>query len=190
MKVTFEIDCGLSNSNGPNIQLLLNKKNILETKLTKCSKLSIIIDNSQDSLVSIVHKDKKDSDTIVRNGSIVADKYIEIKKIWVDDILLLDQFCFTYCFPVYSQSYLMSVQFKPPSTLYSNNLYFNGTLEYTFEKNFFNWYYLYLKELDMQYLSKHSDSEAEQKFLGYDQESEAEYEIIRILEANGYCITN
>jgi hypothetical protein len=190
MKVQFEIVCGTVADQGPYVEIYKNEMLIHDLHMDSFNLLTIDLDNSVNNIISIVHKNKQDKDTVIKNGIIVADKYVKVNKIWVDDILLFELLCYTNCELLYSSSYLNSITESPPSQTHADNLYFNGRLVYKFSRDFFQWYYNFKKELDMQYLLAQPDSEAEQKFLGYQQDSLAEQEIVALLESHGYHITN
>lgn len=189
MNILFSIECGLVKNQGPDAELYVNDILIQELHLGGVNFVSIDIDNSIDNNVTIVHKNKTDLDTVIQDGKIVEDKYLKVTKIWVDDILLVDLLCKTTCSLQYSKSYLDTLPYTPPTNISSDSLYFNGRLTYTFNKDFFIWYHYYKKDLDMQYVASHPDREAEEKFLGYEQESSAEQEIIDLLKTHGYSIT-
>jgi hypothetical protein len=191
MIVKFNLICGLVNGRGPDIDVLLNHEtNMSIAALTNNLVIEVTINNMHDSIISFVHKNKTDSDTIIINGSIAQDKFFKVNKIWVDDILLPETFCYGQATPMYTQGFLASAVKVPPTTYSSDNLYFNGTLYYEFSKNFFNWYHEVIKQQDLTYITGHHDPEAEQKYLGYQQESAVELEIIKLLENHGYYITS
>lgn len=178
MKITFEIGCGLVYNQGPSVEVCINDQQVTDQTLTQENLLEYTVDNTQDTVVKILHKNKTDRDTVVIDNEIVADKWLKVTNLWVDDILLNNILCTTDCAD------------SDVDRLQSDSLYLNGYLMYQFPKDFFNWYYEFIKNLDLQYIKDHADSEAEQKYLGYNQESSALPEIHQILESRGYSITS
>jgi hypothetical protein len=190
MIVKFQLEYGLVNGCGPDIEVLVNHL------VTKCvipdttnSMIEIDIDNQSNNTICFLHKNKTDQDTVVVNGTIVNDKFFKIVKIWVDDILLPDLFCFGQANLIYSAGFLENIDQVPVTDCKSDGLYFNGTLSYYFSENYFDWLYEYYKQQDLEYIQNHPDSEAEEKYLGYQQNSNVEQDIVHLLESNGYRIT-
>jgi hypothetical protein len=177
MKIAFEIECGLVGGMGPRVGVDINGEQVTSQILGQHTILEYSIDNQTDTEVVIHYKNKTVHDTIVVDGMIVADKWLKITKIWVDDILVHHLLCTTEC----------TESADRPN---ADSLYQVGSLIYKFSKNYFTWYYDYMKKLDLQYASTHPDPEAEQKFLGYDQESTAIPEVQQLLESRGYSITS
>jgi len=190
MKATFEIICGLVNSIGPvvdvytNNQIKLNNRQLINNNL-----ISLEFNNDQDTYVIIQHKNKVNADTVVVDGKIIQDKYLEVKNIWVDDILLPNAFTLAVAKPNYPKGYLDSLTEAPLAEYKSNSLYFNGTLEYTFQKNFFHFLDSYIQVSDEQNIKNTSDPEYNSKYLGYDQDTEVENQIVDLLAKHGYHIT-
>ena len=178
MKITVEIGCGLVYNQGPSVEVCINDQQVTDQTLTQENLLEYTVDNTQDTVVKILHKNKTDRDTVVIDNEIVADKWLKVTNLWVDDILLNNILCTTDCAD------------SDVDRLQSDSLYLNGYLMYQFPKNFFNWYYEFIKNLDLQYTKDRADLEAEQKYLGYNQESSALPEIHQILESRGYSITS
>jgi hypothetical protein len=190
MIVNFSLSCGLVKGHGPEIEILINQLTtdcliVTESTIT----VSVNIDNQKENSISIVHKNKTDNDTVVVNGEIIKDKFFKITNVWVDDILLPDSFCYGEATMIYPEGFLKHIDYTPNITCKSDSLYFNGKIEYLIPMNFFNWLYEYYKQQDLEYIQDHQDHEAEEKYLGYQQKSDAEQEIVQLLESNGYCIT-
>ena len=190
MIVKFGLLCGLVNGRGPEVDILNNQVTrdcfvASESEVTVC----VNIDNQQENSICFVHKNKTDHDTVVVDGNIVEDKFFKIVKIWVDDILLPDSFCYGTATIIYPEGFLKNIDYTPDTICKSDSLYFNGIIEYHIPINFFNWLYEYYKQQDLEYIQNHQDHEAEEKYLGYQQKSDAEQEILQLLESNGYRIT-
>lgn len=175
MKIAFEIECGIVGGTGPRVEVSINSKQVTSQLLGQHTILEYLVDNQTDTEVVIHYKNKTVHDTVVIDGKIVADKWLKITKIWVDDILLHHLLCTTEC----------TESADRPS---ADSLYQVGSLIYQFPKNFFNWYHQYHHELDLKYIKNHPDPEAEHKYLGYDQDSSAIPEIHKILKSRGYSI--
>ena len=175
MKIAFEIECGLINGLGPRVEVSVNKEQVTSCILGQQTILEYTIDNSIDTEIVIHHKNKTIHDTVVVDGTIVADKWLKITRIWVDDILLHHLLCTTKCT-------------ESTDRLQADSLYQVGSLVYQFPKNYFEWYHQYHHNLDLEYIANHPDPEAEHKYLGYDQDSSAIPEIHKILESRGYSI--
>lgn len=188
MKIEFSVRAGLVKTIGPCVEILLNQNLINDTTLLEHNIITVDIDNSIDNIITFNHKNKSDNDTVVLNGQIVEDKYLAIEKVWVDDILIPDFFVCTKCEIFPPKSFLD--QNKSYKIELSNNLYFNGNLHYEFKKDFFMWLYNYQRTVDQNYFKNHNDPDAEQKFLGYNQDSTAEQELKQILESRGYYIAH
>lgn len=186
MKIQFEILAGTVKNIGPHIEILVNDTVIHNKILNSSNNLEVIIDNTVDNIVTVKHKNKSNDDTITHQGKIVEDKFLSIEKLWVDDILLPNLFCFTNRVVHYPPNY----SGEKDDLTTANSLYFNGELSYFFKKNFFMWFHLHLEAQDKAHAENHLDPEAEQKFFGYLQESTAEQEIIELLKSRGYSITN
>lgn len=190
MKATFEIICGLTNGIGPIIDVYTNNQiKLNDRQLTNNNLISVEFDNDQDTSVIIQHKNKVNADTVVVDGKITQDKYLEVKNIWIDDILLPDAFVFTVAKPNYFKSYLDSLTEAPSAEYKSNSLYFNGTLEYIFQKDFFHFLDRYIQVSDEQSIKNTSDPEYNSKYLGYDQDTEIENQIVNLLAKHEYHIT-
>ena len=190
MIIKFNLCCGLVNGQGPEIEVLLNCDRIscFTAKQTELI-VDVNIDNSQDNNILFIHKNKTDQDTIVVDGQIVEDKFFKITSIWIDDILLPESFCYGNAKMIYPEGFLKNIDYTPAATCKSDTLYFNGQLNYQMPANFFSWLYNYYKQQDLEYIQNHHDHDAEEKYLGYYQESKVEQEIINLLESHGYSIT-
>lgn len=190
MIVQFNLTCGLVNDCGPDVEILVNR-NVFDSFIVYTPELTVNVDvdNQYNNNICFAHKNKKDQDTVVVNGSIVQDKFLKINKIWVDGILLPDLFCYGQANMIYPDGFLKTKDHVPDAYCKSDSLYFNGTITYHLPKNFFNWLHEYYKQQDLEYINNHQDHEAEEKYLGYQQNSFAEQEIVELLESNGYSIT-
>jgi hypothetical protein len=190
MIVKFSLLCGLVQGRGPEIEILTN---CITTdcfvanspELTVC----VDIDNQRENSIYFTHKNKTDHDTVVINGKIVEDKFFKIVSVWVDDILLPSSFCYGQATMIYPEGFLKNINYILDNPCKSDSLYFNGKIEYHIPINFFDWLYEYYKQQDLEYIQNHQDHEAEEKYLGYQQKSDAEQEIVQLLESNGYHIT-
>ena len=190
MNVKFHLVCGLVNGQGPEIDILINQVAV-DSIICRTAELtiSVDIDNQQENSICLLHKNKTDQDTVVVNGTIVEDKFFKIVKIWIDDILLPDSFCYGQATMIYPDGFLKNIDHVPDAACKSDSLYFNGTITYHVPINFFDWLYEHYKHQDLEYIQNHQDHEAEEKYLGYQQNSDVEQEIVQLLESNGYCIT-
>jgi len=190
MIVKFNLFCGLVNSQGPEIEIQVNHK-VVSSLIADCAEFTIDLDinNDQTNEISFIHKNKTDHDTIVLDNQIVEDKFFKVTKIWADDILLPDLLCYGQATIIYSDSFLKDINYTPERNCKSDSLYFNGQLTYTLSKNLFDWLYEYHRQQDLEYIQGHHDHEAEEKYLGYQQDSDFEQEIVDLLENHGYCIT-
>ena len=177
MKIAFELECGLVSGIGPRVEVNINGEQVTSQLMGLQTILEYSVDNLQDTQIEIRYKNKTIHDTVVIDGKIVADKWLKVTKIWVDNILLHHLLCTTEC--------TESVD-RPRA----DSLYRVGSLIYQFPKNFFEWYHQYHYELDLEYVKNHRDPEAKEKFLGYDQESTAILEVQQLLESRGYSITS
>jgi hypothetical protein len=190
MIVKFSLLCGLVQGRGPKIEILINQSTTNCLIATKSEIIVCVdIDNQQENSIYFVHKNKTDHDTVVVDGNIVEDKFFKITRIWVDDILLPDSFCYGQATMIYPKGFLNHIDYTPDTTCKSDSLYFNGKIDYHIPINFFNWLYEYHKQQDLEYIQDHQDHEAEEKYLGYQQKSDVEQEIVQLLESNGYRIT-
>ena len=190
MIVKFQLLCGLVNGSGPEIEILLNQitNNCIMCDTAELT-VSVDVDNCQENSICLLHKNKTDQDTVVVNGTIVEDKFFKVIKIWVDDILLPDLFCYGQATMIYPAGFLKNIDYIPDAVCKSDSLYFNGTLTYHLPSSFFNWLYEHHRQQDLAYIQDHQDHEAEEKYLGYQQNSDVEQEIVQLLESNGYHIT-
>ena len=190
MIIKLNLWCGLVNGQGPEIEVLVNGNRIscFTVKQTELI-VDVNIDNAQENNILFIHKNKTDQDTNVIDGQIVEDKFFKVTSIWIDDILLPESFCYGNAKMIYPEGYLKNIDYTPAATCKSDSLYFNGELNYQMPANFFSWLYNYHKEQDLEYIQNHHDRDAEEKYLGYMQESKVEQEIIDLLESHGYSIT-
>jgi len=190
MIVKFQLFCGLVNGQGPDIEILVNQ---LVTDHFVCHTPELIvkvdIDNQLENNICFLHKNKTDQDTVMVNGSIVEDKFFKINKIWVDDILLPDLFCYGQANLIYPAGFLVNLDYVPDAVCKSDSLYFNGTITYRLPANYYNWLHEYYKQQGLEYIQNHLDHEAEEKYLGYQQNSNVEQDIVHLLESHGYRIT-
>jgi|688.fasta_scaffold893881_2 hypothetical protein len=189
MNIKFELLCGLVKRRGPKIALFVNGskfKSFIPTR--KKIQVEIDVDDNQDNIVSFVIKGKKDHDTIVTNNKIVADKFLRVCAVWIDDVLLNEIFYYGQVnFFIHELSDNQKQNNLFPTS--ANCLYLNGKLEYKFNKNFFNWYHEHLKQQDLKQIVNHKDSEANEKYLGYNQESTIANQILNLLSSHGYSVT-
>ncbi len=195
LKLTFELTAGLVNNTGPTIDVLLNDKVIISNKvLPQSLMLDIVVDNSCDNRVCIVHKNKNDSDTQMVDGVIVADKFVKVVGCWADDIVLPDSMLYGICTPIYFENFLSSINYEPPDTYTDNALYFNGTLEYAVPANFFEHLSNKIRDSDFVWLKQMidtgdlPDNDYDVKYLGYAQDTSSEDLILSILEDHGYHV--
>lgn len=95
----------------------------------------------------VLHRiNKQVSDTVVRNGEIVQDQTVSLKKIWVDNILLDTDLILNLAMyrNAFSQDYLdyCAQQHLDPEPVQTHwhTWYFNGIWQWQFEQPFWIWY--------------------------------------------------
>lgn len=187
MQIKFEIEAGLVNHQGPTVDVVCNDKFLhMDKILLEKNIFTVDVDHEQSNKIVFVHKNKNDQDTVLVNDKIVADKFLQVNKIWVDNILV-KEYIFGLAIPEYSDSYLKSQLVKPPVSYISDSLYFNGVLEYFFEKNFFDTLDNKIKHTDLKWAGLHQNEQ--DVYLGYNQDTIIEKKILEILEKNGFCVT-
>lgn len=174
MKITFKIVCGLVDEVGPDVEISVNGKKLTDQTLCENNTFDYDVDNTVNTVIQITHKNKTDADTQVVDGEIVADKWLQITHILVDDIMIEPVLCQTT---------------STVTNSHTDSLYLNGKLTYHFAKNYFDWYREFLKESERAYIAGSGDPEAEHKYLGFDADSSAIPELVELLESHGYRIT-
>lgn len=187
MIIKFELICGTINDIGPCLEIWVN--GILVKDFIAGDKEIIKIETSDDfdKYVIVKQKNKTDNDTILENNKITADKFVKIKHIWIDDILLPDELNYGEVAPIYSTGYLNSLNAPPPDAYQDSSLYFNGSIKYFFIKNYFDFLDRYFINKDNEYINNNEDY---MKYFGGAQEVKIEDQIIDFLTKHGYSITN
>ena len=116
----------------PNIDIRLNKDILFAGTIQGKQVLEFsILPNRIKNLFSISFINKAEDDTMVEDGVITKDKYIQLQHIEFDDIPLDSLKYFRYC-PDYPQGYLQMVS-NPPKVTYTDFLSFNGRVTIYFE---------------------------------------------------------
>jgi hypothetical protein len=185
--ITFELVCGTVDDKGPCLEIWVNEVLVKDFVATATEIISIDTSDSYDKFIIVKHKNKTEQDTVLENNKIIADKFVRINHIWIDDILLPDALHYGEVTPIYSIGYLTSLKEVPPETYHERSLYFNGTIRYFFIKNYFNFLDSYFINKDNEFISNNYDS---LKYFGSTQEVEIEEQIIDFLTKHGYSITN
>ena len=142
----FQFDFYYGNS-WPEIELASAHTNlkVSENQLSEYKKTVTYQFKSTSTTITFKNKNKKDSDTVIEDGKIVRDQYASLTTMLVDDILLDPTLIQNYVIqtPEYSKGYLdycQANQIVVNSQTNEYSLYFNGTISFTFENPFWNWY--------------------------------------------------
>jgi hypothetical protein len=199
MKIEFELSVGLVRGQGPSIEISVNNnvEKTLQVNVPATTE-TVTIDNNKHNVISIRHFNKSEKhDTVVKDGTILEDKFVKVTKIWVDDILLPLNLLKGQVTPEYFLNYLKSIDFAPLKTYSDNAIYFNGTIEYTIQQDFFNYLHNYIKKTELDHIDNLSvdnlaniTNETNTKYFGYVQDAKVLNQIIEILTENGYSITS
>jgi hypothetical protein len=100
---------------------------------------------SNNSNIKFSNINKKKIDTVVNQEQIVRDQNVQLKKIWVQDILLDSTLVLNYCefIPEYHRGYLdycTQNNITVGEKISTYELYFNGDFTFEFELPFWQWY--------------------------------------------------
>lgn len=116
----------------PDVRISVNNQMLFEGTANGFSDLMFdIVPTQARQVLKIELLNKQDNDTVIKDGTITADKYIQINKICLDHIDLDPRKYFRYK-PQYPQGYLNAVGAADP-IVYTDFMAFNGTVAVYYE---------------------------------------------------------
>jgi hypothetical protein len=139
----YTVDLELFGSKGatgyPDVKITANKEILFQGTIKEIQNFQFSINPTQTrQMFRVEFLNKNENDTVVKNDQIIQDKFVQIKKLSIDQLNLEPTKYFRYA-PVYNQGYL-DYNPDPVKILYTDFLGFNGAVKVYFEMPVLNYF--------------------------------------------------